>query len=188
MCRRCGAVYPWKFKFFGRSHGRLGTICIACVGRKQSEAEAFWAKVARRGDDDCWEWMACRNPVSGYGQFGRHISGGGGGIGAHRMSWILTHGEIPGGLQVLHRCDNRPCVNPAHLFLGTQEANVHDAIRKGRMHYGERTALTKFPAKVIAELRRRVATGEERRIVAAELGISPGHANAVLNGRTRTRG
>lgn len=52
---------------------------------------------------------------------------------AHRVSWILSYGEIPQGMLVLHHCDNTFCVNPTHLFLGTQRDNVHDALAKGRM-------------------------------------------------------
>lgn len=68
---------------------------------------------------------------SGYGKIG---SGGHSGrtLSAHRAAWEIVHGEIPGKLQVLHRCDNKKCVNPQHLFLGTQSDNILDCIRKGR--------------------------------------------------------
>lgn len=57
---------------------------------------------------------------------------------AHRYSWIINFGEIPDNLYILHKCDNRPCVNPKHLFLGTQKENIRDAISKGRINPSER--------------------------------------------------
>lgn len=93
--------------------------------------ERFWSKVDRSGGAEaCWPWQAslARN---GYGQFG--VGGRAGGmVVAHRVAWELTNGPIPEGLHVLHRCDVRRCVNPAHLFLGTHTDNVRDMWAKGR--------------------------------------------------------
>lgn len=75
----------------------------------------------------CIEWIASRDGC-GYGMF----RFGGRSQRAHRVAWILTFGGIPDGLQVLHKCDNPPCVNPDHLFLGTNHDNVLDAVAKGR--------------------------------------------------------
>ena len=92
--------------------------------------QLFWLKVDRRGSEECWKWTACVMPQTGYGDFcykrpSRHI-------GAHRFSWIVNRGPIPPGLHVLHHCDNRLCVNPSHLFLGNNDDNIADMIRKGR--------------------------------------------------------
>lgn len=87
----------------------------------------FWNHVDKKGENECWPWLG--STASGYGQFnlGSNIFDRG-----HRLAWKYTNGEIPDGLYVLHKCDNRRCCNPNHLFLGTQKDNIQDAIRKGR--------------------------------------------------------
>lgn len=112
----------------------------APIPSKLSPAQRFWSKVDKRGPAECWEWQG---PLfdNGYGAFfanRRNIS-------AHRFSYLLAHGELPPGLFVCHRCDNKRCVNPAHLFLGTPAENTLDAAAKGRMPSGNRNASRLYP-------------------------------------------
>ena len=93
--------------------------------------ERFWKKVDVRGPSDCWEWQG----APGNHGYGTIIAGRGGRLGsylAHRLSWEIHFGSIPLGMCVLHHCDNRICVNPDHLFLGTKSDNHRDMCRKGR--------------------------------------------------------
>jgi hypothetical protein len=91
-------------------------------------AERFWEKVQKVDGDACWEWTGAKY-ANGYGEFSvrRSVAKP-----AHRVAWALTHGSIPDGFWVLHRCDNRKCVRPDHLFLGTAQDNSDDMWAKNR--------------------------------------------------------
>lgn len=86
----------------------------------------FWAKVDKRGPDECWEWTGARKPA-GYGHMRCDDPGGY----AHRVSYEISRGHKPCGV-VMHSCDNPPCVNPSHLADGSHSDNTRDAIAKGR--------------------------------------------------------
>lgn len=94
--------------------------------------QRFWNKVEKT--DGCWLWTASKNR-QGYGYFrfdGKMMK-------AHRMAWLLVHGEIPEGMLVCHTCDNPSCVNPEHLWLGTNQDNQNDMNAKGRHGFTKRT-------------------------------------------------
>lgn len=107
--------------------GRPVDSAIRKCKRNKPNFHDNYEKITETG---CWIWIGpCFN--EGYGWF--FVNGKP--IGAHRVSWELHNGPIPDGMYVLHTCDVRPCVNPDHLFIGTQKDNIHDAIKKGRMHW-----------------------------------------------------
>lgn len=102
---------------------------------KKSFEQRFWEKVAVAGPDDCWEWQAGINNQTGYGHLNLHDGTTKQGY-AHRVAYTLTNGPIPDGLWILHSCDNRRCVNPAHLRAGTPKENVADMMSRGRQRRG----------------------------------------------------
>lgn len=141
----------------------------------------FWSKVDRSGGPDaCWPWIASRL-VDGYGQFfccGTMRR-------AHRIAWMLFAGVLPEELCVLHRCDNPPCVNPAHLFLGTVVENNSDMTRKGRgvFLFGSANGSALLTEDVVLDIRREWATGISPRRIAARRGIGYTTVYDIVRGR-----
>ena len=132
--------------------------------------------ILRRGDDPtlCWEWPKFKDKEG----YGRTKLNGKTSI-AHRAAWIIANGPIPSGASVLHKCDNPSCVNPNHLFLGTQKENIADCIAKNRFPKGERNGWAKINERVAADIRAASGTQVE---IAAAFGISQSLVSAVRRG------
>lgn len=146
----------------------------------KAAAGVVWDRVdCSGGSDACWPSSYTKSK-RGYGvaAFRGHS------IAAHRLAWIATNGPIGAGLCVLHRCDNPPCCNPEHLFLGTRRDNSHDAIRKGRNAFGERNGIAKLRAKDVVEIRADIARGLTLVEIAAKFGVTPQNIGAIKRGRS----
>jgi hypothetical protein len=106
--------------------------------------ERFENKFIPEPNSGCWIWTAYLYPNTGYGQFRMSSNPNDASTGAHRASWIIHCGDIPDGMIVCHRCDNRCCVNPDHLFLGSYSDNLMDASKKGRIQWKGKRDLGNF--------------------------------------------
>ena len=143
----------------------------------------FWSKVDKT--QSCWLWMAGRTST-GYGHMGRPRYSKRTQR-AHRISWMLHYGEIPSGLDVCHHCDNRLCIRPNHLFLGTRQDNMKDAARKGRVFRprGAHSGKSKLTESAVLDMRRRFShTIESAARLGAEYGVSKHTALAAIYGTT----
>lgn len=155
-----------------------------------TRSERYLAKVDRREPNECWPWLASTNPC-GYGTFSGGIDENGVRQQlAHRFGYALQVGPIPSGLQVCHTCDNPPCQNPAHWFLGTHRENHEDKIKKGRQGppvrlNGSTNPNAKLTDREIAEIRRRWCTGQTQTHLALAYGVAQSHISRIVNRRQR---
>ena len=148
-------------------------IARASKAAKEQMPGRFWAKVDMRSEDECWPWKAApRRKDEGYGAFyfeGRQQP-------ASKIAWILTNGRpVPDGLVVCHSCDNPPCCNPNHLWVGTRIDNDKDRIAKGRQCRGSQQKHAVLNESLVLRLRARAdEIGLSK--AAREFGINKGTA------------
>jgi hypothetical protein len=126
----------------------------------------------------CWTWNGTV-AVAGYGvlSFNKKI------IYAHRLAWKMYRGVIPPGMYVCHTCDNRVCVNPMHLFLGTHLDNMRDKITKKRTPRGSQHHAAKLTDAAVREIKRRLSAGEVQSRLAEEFGVRPMCISATKHGK-----
>lgn len=177
---------------------------------RASDADRFWKLVdVSGGADDCWNWQGSIG-TNGYGKISIRSRD----FNTHRVAWELTHGPIPSELCVLHRCDNRRCVRPSHLWLGTSSENTADRHAKGRdargeshgsrthperllrgdrhparlhperLARGERQHLAKLTVEMVVEIRSMLARGERGRDIARRFGVSEYCISDLRRGKT----
>jgi hypothetical protein len=148
---------------------------------------AFWARVDRRGPDDCWNWTGWiqKLPKGSGGGYGKFSLGHNTYWLPHRFVWTLINGPIPEGLLICHKCDNRRCCNPRHLFLGTHKDNTADSIQKGRWLRGDRSPSKKLKDREVLEIRRRYRARRGVGALAREFGITVKYLWAICHHKAR---
>lgn len=154
-------------------------------------SERFWKKVNKNGPGGCWLWTAGLSE-EGYGRFyiqrsdlprlpdGRHAHRT---VPAHRFSWELHNGPIPSNYEICHNCpagDNRACVRPDHLFIGSQADNVADCIKKERHAHGEIHGIAKLTANEVRRIRELHVIGLTYKEIAEEFNMSIGAIGCVV--------
>lgn len=142
----------------------------------------LWSKTSR-SEAGCWEWQG--NKFRNYGR----VNVWGGKMWAHRLSWLLAHGSLPRHLNVLHKCDNPPCVRPDHLFIGTHSDNVADMVAKGRNSCQDMRGEGNPRARLYEEDVRcarvqHTTNGVSSARIAASYGVTYQHAYKMLHGRS----
>jgi hypothetical protein len=150
--------------------------------------ERFYEKTQPEPNSGCLLWIGTVNG-KGYGEFTeipRRRQAPRSMERAHRMAWRLTHGDIPAGMCVCHRCDTRLCVNVEHLFLGTYTDNNQDRAKKGRSadRRGSRNGLAKLSESDIPRIRSLLAAGEDLLSIARIFSVSKSQIHSIKTGRT----
>jgi hypothetical protein len=136
---------------------------------------SFWSNVFKT--TGCWEWLG-KTQTAGYGQC---WTGYGGERLAHRVSWIIHFGLIPEDLQVLHKCDNKTCVNPNHLYLGTQTQNVQDNVDRNLTNVGSKHWSTNLQDSDIRCIRFSFRQGTSINAIAARFKLSYKNVWAIVH-------
>ncbi len=137
----------------------------------------FWSRMNKAGPTTCWEWSGKRNR-EGYGQLeiaGKYVR-------AHRIAWEKANGPISPGMLVCHRCDNPPCCNPAHLFLGTNAENMGDMASKGRAVSNPPRGVNQHSHKLTEDDVRaiRSSVGISQKALGLKYGVSQPTINSIV--------
>lgn len=144
---------------------------------------SFWSMVDKGHSDSCWEWSGSKFST-GYGRFNDFSSGKCRQILASRVAYELhSEAPIPKGMEVCHTCDNPPCCNPDHLFLGSHLENFIDAKRKGRMNRGSRNTQAKLSEEDIPRIRRLLAQGVFQKEIAEKFSVSASTISEIKSGK-----
>lgn len=158
------------------------------------QPDLFWSHVDKAGE--CWLWTA-RIGTTGYGAVSVLRNGFHRTFKAHRVAWELENGPIPEGKFLCHHCDNPPCVNPTHMFIGSHNDNMADAKAKGRMRWantharridpsltvrGERHGQARLTLNDVEEIKRRYAGGELQRVIASDYGVRQTQVSRIVRG------
>lgn len=160
----------------GRAWQSLNTAEKIAAAATPKRLKLFWAKISKDGPDGCWQWIGGTHKARGYGMF----CFGGFNIVAHRVSWMLHYGPIPADTFVLHQCDNVLCVNPEHLFLGTNQDNYDDRDAKNRVAHGENAGGAKLKASDVIDIFRSDEPVEQ---LAKRYDVHPSHVVNIQLGR-----
>ena len=181
-CTIDGCTRPYKGRGMCTTHYQewFRSVRASSIPTR-AEVSSFWSKVARK-DKGCWIWTA-HIGTDGYGT----ISVGASPVKAHRLSWIIHFGAVEPGMCVCHTCDNKICVRPDHLFLGTIQDNTADRDAKGRQCRGERHPDAKLTEEQVRLIRLRYRRGcpvDGVRPLAREFGLCRSSMRAVVSRET----
>lgn len=140
--------------------------------------DRFYDRI-EKDSSGCWLWLGSRGK-DGYGRSSINRKG----VWAHRVSWVIHYRRIPTGMWVLHKCDNPPCVNPDHLFLGTAKDNNLDKVHKNRQTKGSKVNTSKINEEKVHIIKSMLGKGLSGREIARTLGLKDHHIYDIKNGRS----
>ena len=164
------------------SHTNGGNRGGSLLCKNHTLLERFWENVDVRGENDCWEWQASRT-TAGYGV----IYWNGENTYTHRLSLEFDNRPVSSRFHACHTCDNPPCVNPKHLFVGSPRGNMLDKVAKGRHTHGENHPHSKLSDLEISEIRRLVSENGIIVDIAKQFNVSRGYVTELASNRKRIK-
>lgn len=146
---------------------------------KKRQPKPFDQRYIPEPNSGCWLWLGKWN-FFGYGifldsQYAKDLK-------AHRVSWELHRGPIPVGMNVLHKCDTPPCVNPSHLYIGTRSDNARDMVCRGRSTRGEKNPYSKLTMDDVIDIRKLARSGSNQRDIAQRFNVNPSQISRINTG------
>ena len=179
-CETCGERFEKRPRDSQVQWADRAFCSLACSNDEKKDVPPhlkFWNWVRKSPHNGCWEWTGASNP-KGYGRLAYRTKF----MYVHRLSYEMHYGPIPDGMNVCHTCDNPSCVNPNHLFAGTQSDNLKDAVRKGRMFRpntnAERNGNTSLTWDEVDQIRAFLDAGESGDVLASQYGV---HRTTITN-------
>jgi len=178
-CERCGNVFHTNAKN-QKGCSRSCGVAIYYKNNRESIEDYFWKRVELSKNSDCWMWTGAFSNETGksYGMINYKWKR----MLANRFSYEYFNGEISKGLFVCHKCDNPPCVNPNHLFLGTPIDNIMDAVKKKRHSHGERVNTCKLTERQVYEIMLLIKGGFTFNKIGKIYGVQPTTIGWINNG------
>lgn len=150
--------------------------------RKKTLMERFLRSFSKEEGSSCWNWLLHLDR-DGYGHMTiRYENGDILNKKSHRMAYSLLVGEVPDGMSVCHKCDNPKCVNPDHLFLGTQQDNMNDKQNKNRHHFGEKHPMAKLKEEDVSSIKFKANSGSTHDSIAKEYGVCRQTISRIVSG------
>jgi hypothetical protein len=174
VCRKTFLHYPAPS--FGPNRGKFCSIDCRQASQRVPTEQRFWNYVEKT--ETCWLWTGLKGS-EGYGNLrhkGRMEK-------AHRVAWMLTRGPIPAGMLVCHHCDNPSCVNPDHLFTGTNADNAADKARKHRAQHGEAVHTSKLDEQKVRQIRALYEQGQGPREIAKRFEVNRRTIHRIVSGQ-----
>lgn len=147
-------------------------------------ADKFWKRVTKHSDSECWLWMS-HVDRDGYGHFQFRHNKDKQKIRAHRVSYMLANNcVVDSDVFVCHKCDNRACVNPNHLYLGDNNTNIADCVLRGRTARGVKNTNSKLTEEQVLRIKLKLADSQSRGSIAKEFDVSKSTISYIANNRT----